>query len=85
MNLDEKKILKILKSFKKKKISLNSKIFNYFDSMDLVKLLIILEKKKYFIDFRNLSKNIKVVDLLKRIKKKIINLINIFFISKRTS
>ena len=67
MNLDEKKILKILKSFKKK-ISLNSKIFNYFDSMDLVKLLIILEKK-YFIDFRNLSKNIKVVDLLKRIKK----------------
>ena len=70
MNLDEKKILKILKSFKKKKISLNSKIFNYFDSMDLVKLLIILEKKKYFIDFRNLSKNIKVVDLLKRIKKK---------------
>ena len=69
MNLDEKKILKILKSFKKKKISLNSKIFNYFDSMDLVKLLIILEKKKYFIDFRNLSKNIKVVDLLKRIKK----------------
>ena len=51
--------------------------------MDLVKLLIILEKKN-FIDFRNLSKNIKVVDLLKRIKK-IINLINIFFISKRTS
>ena len=48
---------------------MNSKIFNYFDSMDLVKLLIILEKKKYFIDFRNLSKNIKVVDLLKRIKK----------------
>ena len=69
MNLDEKKILKILKSFKKKKISLNSKIFNYFDSMDLLKILIILEKKKYFIDFRNLSKNIKVVDLLKRIKK----------------
>ena len=85
MNLDEKKILKILKSFKKKKIFLNNKIFNYFDSMDLVKLLIILEKKKYFIYFRNLSKNIKVVDLLKRIKKKIINLINIFFISKRTS
>ena len=69
MNLDEKKILKILKSFKKKKISLNSKIFNYFDSMDLVKLLIIFQKKKYFIDFRNLSKNIKVVDLLKNKKK----------------
>ena len=53
MNLDEKKILKILKVLRKKNF-LNSKIFNYFDSMDLVNIIL----EKYFIDFRNLSKNI---------------------------
>ena len=68
--MDDIKILnKIIKKISKLKFDRNSKFFDLLDSIQLLRLIVLLEEKNLKLNFSKLKRNEKIFEVAKKIKK----------------
>ena len=63
------KILDLIKKITKKKISKKNKILEFFDSLELLKMISIFDKNKIKFNFHNLNKSTTLDEFIDQLNK----------------